>query len=42
MPLIRAHQISDEVEAELCAAFPHAEVTIHQDPAGVEQVIPAR
>jgi ferrous-iron efflux pump FieF len=35
--LLRAHQISDEVERELCAAFPHAEVIIHQDPAGVEE-----
>ena len=36
MNLMRAHEISDAVEAELCAAFPHAEVIIHQDPAGVE------
>jgi ferrous-iron efflux pump FieF len=36
MTLIRAHAISDEVERELCAAFPHAEVIIHQDPAGAE------
>jgi len=36
MSLTRAHAISDEVEAELCAAFPHAEVIIHQDPAGLE------
>lgn len=36
MNLLRAHQISDAVEAELCAQFPHAEVIIHQDPAGVE------
>ncbi len=34
--LLRAHQISDAVEQQLCAAFPHAEVIIHQDPAGVE------
>ncbi len=37
--LLRAHQISDEVERELCAAFPHAEVIIHQDPAGVEDTV---
>jgi ferrous-iron efflux pump FieF len=37
MSLTRAHAISDEVEAELCAAFPHAEVIIHQDPAGLER-----
>jgi ferrous-iron efflux pump FieF len=34
--LMRAHEISDAVEHDLCAAFPHAEVIIHQDPAGVE------
>jgi ferrous-iron efflux pump FieF len=34
--LIRAHEISDQVEAEVIAAFPGAEVIIHQDPAGVE------
>jgi len=34
--LIRAHQVSDEVEAAVCAQFPHAEVIIHQDPEGVE------
>jgi ferrous-iron efflux pump FieF len=36
MSLMRAHEVSDEVEHELCAAFPRAEVIIHQDPAGVE------
>jgi ferrous-iron efflux pump FieF len=34
--LMRAHEISDAVEHDLCSAFPHAEVIIHQDPAGVE------
>ncbi len=34
--LMRAHEISDAVEAEICAAFPHAEILIHQDPAGME------
>lgn len=34
--LMRAHEVSDQVEHEVCAAFPHAEVIIHQDPAGVE------
>jgi ferrous-iron efflux pump FieF len=38
--LVKAHEISDEVEAELLAAFPHAEVIIHQDPAGVEMPVP--
>jgi ferrous-iron efflux pump FieF len=34
--LLRAHEISDAVEHDLCAAFPGAEVIIHQDPAGLE------
>ena len=38
--LVRAHEISDAVEADLMAAFPRAEVIIHQDPAGVEMPIP--
>ena len=36
MSLMRAHEVSDAVERDLCAAFPRAEVIIHQDPAGVE------
>lgn len=36
MPLARAHEISDAIEAELHAAFPNAEIIIHQDPAGYE------
>jgi ferrous-iron efflux pump FieF len=36
MSLARAHAISDQVEKAICAAFPHAEVIIHQDPAGAE------
>ena len=36
MSLMRAHEVSDEVERQLCAQFPHAEVIIHQDPLGVE------
>jgi len=38
MDLRRAHQISDEVEAQLRDAYPHAEIIIHQDPAGFEEV----
>jgi ferrous-iron efflux pump FieF len=38
MPLAEAHTVSDEVERELCAAFDKADVIIHQDPAGLEQV----
>ena len=37
MSLMRSHQVSDEVEGELCAAFPNAEVIIHQDPEGFER-----
>lgn len=38
MTLERAHEISDAVEASLLAAFPGAEVIIHQDPEGVGEV----
>ena len=41
MSLYRAHIAADEVEASVCAAFPGAEVIIHQDPYGVEEA-PAR
>lgn len=34
--LTRAHELSDEVEADILAAYPNAQVIIHQDPAGVE------
>jgi ferrous-iron efflux pump FieF len=37
MSLVRAHEISDQVEARLRAAYPHAEIIIHQDPEGVEE-----
>lgn len=37
MSLIRAHEISDEVEALLRGAYPNAEIIIHQDPEGVEE-----
>jgi ferrous-iron efflux pump FieF len=42
--LTRAHEISDEVEACLQGAFPHAEIIIHEDPAGIEEPVafPAR
>jgi ferrous-iron efflux pump FieF len=36
--LLTAHAISDRVEAEIKAAFPHAEVIIHEDPAGIEDL----
>lgn len=31
-----AHEISDEIEAELLVVFPGAEIIIHQDPAGYD------
>jgi ferrous-iron efflux pump FieF len=37
MNLMRAHRISDEVEAQLRDAYPNAEIIIHQDPAGLEE-----
>jgi len=38
MDLLRAHRISDEVEAQLRDAYPNAEIIIHQDPAGLEEI----
>ena len=37
LTLSEAHRISDTVEAQLLAAFPRAEVMIHQDPEGIEE-----
>jgi len=44
MNLLQAHAISDDVEARLQRAFPHAEIIIHEDPAGIEEFVafPAR
>jgi len=39
MSLLRAHEISDEVEARLRRAFPNAEIIIHEDPAGIEELV---
>jgi ferrous-iron efflux pump FieF len=36
-PLYKAHAIADQVEREIRAAFPSADVIIHQDPAGVRE-----
>lgn len=36
--LLRAHRISDEVEARIREAFPDSEVIIHQDPSSVEDL----
>ena len=38
LSLFDAHAVGDEVEDALQAAFPNAEIIIHQDPAGVETV----
>jgi ferrous-iron efflux pump FieF len=37
LTLHRAHAVADEVEAALRAAYPGAEVIIHQDPYGIEE-----
>jgi ferrous-iron efflux pump FieF len=37
LSLNAAHEISDAVELDILAAFPHAEVIIHADPEGVEE-----
>jgi ferrous-iron efflux pump FieF len=39
MSLAKAHQVSDAVEHEICAAYPNAEVIIHQDPVGLEESV---
>ncbi len=41
MTLRRSHEIADEVERDIMAAFPSAEVIIHQDPAGIEEPRPS-
>lgn len=38
MSLMRAHDISDQVEAEIIDRFPNAEIIIHQDPEGLESI----
>ena len=38
MTLRRAHEIADAVEIKVQNAFPNAEVIVHQDPEGVEDV----
>ncbi len=37
LTLTRAHEISNQVEAEIERAFPKAEVIIHEDPEGVDE-----
>ena len=41
LTLLRAHEISDDVEARIREAFPHAEVIIHADPEGIEEPMPS-
>ncbi len=38
MTLFKAHEIADRVEAAIKNAFPDADVIIHEDPAGFEEV----
>ena len=35
--LHRAHEIAEQVMADICTAFPNAEVLIHEDPEGIEE-----
>ncbi|MCK4866978.1 MAG: cation diffusion facilitator family transporter [Alphaproteobacteria bacterium] len=35
LTLLKAHEVSDEVELELHRTFPDAEILIHQDPTGI-------
>jgi ferrous-iron efflux pump FieF len=37
LALTRAHEIGDQVEADIQAAFPDAEIILHVDPYGVEE-----
>ena len=41
LTLLRAHEISDDVEARIREAFPNAEVLIHADPEGIEEPMPS-
>ncbi len=41
LTLLRAHEISDDVEARIREAFPHAEVLIHADPEGIQEPMPS-
>jgi ferrous-iron efflux pump FieF len=35
MTVAAAHEVTDAIERELFAAFPDAEVILHQEPAGL-------
>ena len=36
MTIAAAHKVTDALEADLMAAFPNAEIIIHQEPAGID------
>jgi ferrous-iron efflux pump FieF len=38
MTLNETHKIADHVEREVGRAFPNAEVIVHEDPEGVDEV----
>jgi ferrous-iron efflux pump FieF len=38
MTLMEVHRIADEIELQVQEAFPNAEVMIHQDPEGLEEI----
>jgi ferrous-iron efflux pump FieF len=38
LDLEQAHAITDEVEARIRAAFPEADILVHQEPAGLEDI----
>jgi len=40
--LLEVHMVSDKIIEEIMEAFPGAEVTVHQDPAGLEENAPYR
>lgn len=40
LPLVKAHDIADEVEAAILAEFPYCDVLIHQDPASLHEDTP--
>lgn len=41
LPLVRAHDIADKVEAAILAAYPYCDVLIHQDPVSLHEDAPA-
>ncbi len=42
MTLLKAHEITDDIMQELVKIFPGAEIIIHQDPAGIDEVVQYR